>query len=128
MARRARPRRAQSACRGTVHGGLPAVNPWQGVHHKLPQPMVHSPESHSSKRGRRATTPELNVGEGVAFLVQEVAQKIMEALGPTYGERGGVRWLGIDGAAESRGGCGGDGLPKADIARVQMRCRGHLLL
>jgi hypothetical protein len=130
-----------SACHGTARGGSPAANPRQGVYHKLPQPTVHSPdtvESPSSKRGRRATegrnspvwstAPELNGGEGVTFLVREVALKLKEAPGPAYAERGGVSWLGTDGAAEGRGGCGGDGLPEANTARVRMRCRGGLLL
>jgi hypothetical protein len=71
--------------------------------------MVHSPnmvESPSSKRGRRATegwnsparsmAPKLNDGEGVTFLVREVAPKLKEAPGPTERERGGVRQLGTD--------------------------------
>jgi hypothetical protein len=127
--------RAQSACCGTARGGSPAANPRQGVHRKLPQPTVHSPntvESPSSKRGRQATegwnSParstelELNGGEGVTFLVREAAPKLKEAPGPVYGEK----WLGTDGAAENRGGCGGDGSPEADTTRVRMRCRGGL--
>jgi hypothetical protein len=66
--------------------------------------------------------------EVVAFLVREAAPKLKEAPGPTYGERGGVRWLGTDGATENRGRCGGDRLPKADTALVRTRCRGSLLL
>jgi hypothetical protein len=50
------------------------------------------------------------------------------ALGPTHGEGGGVRQLDTDEAVENRGGCGGNGLPEADTARVRMRCRGGLLL
>jgi hypothetical protein len=139
--RRAQPRHAQSTCCGTACGGSPAVNPQQGVHHKLPQPTVHlsdTVESPSSKRGRRATegrnSPtrstvlELNDGEGVTFLVWEAASKLKEAPGPAYGERGGVRWLGTNGAAKNRGGCDGDGLPEVDTARVRTRCRGGLLL
>jgi hypothetical protein len=45
--------------------------------------------------------PELNGSEGVAFLVQEAAMKLKEAPGHAYGERGGGRWLGTDGAAEN---------------------------
>jgi hypothetical protein len=51
------PGRAQSACRGTTGGGSPMAKPWQGVHRKLPQPTVHSPdmiESPSSQEGRQA--------------------------------------------------------------------------
>jgi hypothetical protein len=44
----------------------------------------------------RSTAPELNGGEGVAFLVREAAPKLKEAPGPAYRERGGVRWLGTD--------------------------------
>jgi hypothetical protein len=58
----------------------------------------------------RSTAPEVNSGEGVTFLVREAAPKLKEAPGSTYGERGGVRWLGTDGAVENRGGCGGNGL------------------
>jgi hypothetical protein len=39
--------------------------------------------------------------EGVAFLVREAVSKLKEAPGPAYGERGGVRWLGTDGVAET---------------------------
>jgi hypothetical protein len=92
-------RRAQSACRGMACGGSPAAKPQQGVHRKLPHLTVHSSdtvESPSSKRGRRATegrnsparstVPELNGGEGVTFLVREVASKPKEAPGPTQRE------------------------------------------
>jgi hypothetical protein len=40
--------------------------------------------------------PKLNDGEGVTFLVREVAPKLKEAPGPTERERGGVRQLGTD--------------------------------
>jgi hypothetical protein len=50
------------------------------------------------------TVPELNGGEGVVFLVWEAAPKLKDASGPAYEERGGVPWLGTDGAAENRGG------------------------
>jgi hypothetical protein len=93
------PRRAQSACHGTAGGGSLAAKPQQDVHRKLPQPMVHSPdtiESPNSQCGRwamkgrsspaRSTAPELNGGEGVIFLVQEVALNLKEAPGPTQRE------------------------------------------
>jgi hypothetical protein len=48
--------------------------------------------------------PELHGREGVTFLVREVASKLREASGRACRERGGVRWLGTDGAAENRGG------------------------
>jgi hypothetical protein len=48
--------------------------------------------------------PEFNGGEGVTILVQEAALKLKEAPSPAYGKRGGVRWLGTDGATENRGG------------------------
>jgi hypothetical protein len=80
-------------------GGSLAAKPWKHVHRKLSQPTVHSPdmiESPSSQCGRRtmegrssparSTAPELNDGEGVAFLVQEVAPKLKEAPGPTQRE------------------------------------------
>jgi hypothetical protein len=47
-----------------------------------------------------------------------------EALGPAYGERGGVRWLGINEVAGNIGECGGDGLPEANTTLVRTRCSG----
>jgi hypothetical protein len=103
--------------------------------------MVHSPdtvESPSSKRGRRetegrnsptrSTVPELNSSEGASPSGWGVALGSGEALGPAYGDRGGVRRLGTDEAMENIGGCGGDGLPEVDTALVRTRCRGGLLL
>jgi hypothetical protein len=52
-ATRGRPRRVQSMCRGTARSGSSAAKPQQGVHRKLPQPMVHlldTVESPNSKR------------------------------------------------------------------------------
>jgi hypothetical protein len=130
-------RRAQSVCRGTVRCGSPAVKPRQGVHCKLPHPMVLSPntvESPSSKRERwvkegqnspaRSTVPELNGGEGVSPSGWGAALGSSEALGPAYGERGGVKWLSTNEVVENGGECGGDGLPEADTALVRMRRRG----
>jgi hypothetical protein len=64
----------------------------QGLHREHPRCTANPPdmvESSSSKRGRRATegrsspvrsmAPELNSGEGVAFLVWEAAPKLKEA-------------------------------------------------
>jgi hypothetical protein len=76
----------------------------------------------------QSTTPELNGGEGAGPSGWGADLGSGEALGPMYRERGGVRWLGTDEAAENRGGCDGDGLPEADTARVWMRRRGGLLL
>jgi hypothetical protein len=50
------------------------------------------------------TVPELNDGEGVDSLGREAALGSGEALRPAHGEKGEVRWLGTDGAAENRGG------------------------
>jgi hypothetical protein len=72
--------------------------------------------------------PELNGGEGTGPSGWGAALGSGEALGPTYGERGGVRRLGTDEAVKNRGGYVGDGLPEADTARVRTRCRGGLLL
>jgi hypothetical protein len=83
-------------------------------------------EGHNSPA--RPTAPELNGGEGVAFLVREVAPKLKEAPGPTQWERGGVRRLGTDEAVENRSGCGGDGLPEVETAQVRTRRIGDLLL
>jgi hypothetical protein len=117
------------------------AKPQQGVYRTLPQPTLHSPdtvESPSSKRGRRATegrnsparstAPKLNDGEGVGPSGWGAALGSGEALGPAYGERGGVRWLTTDEAAKNRGECGGDGLPEADTAWVRTRRRGGFLL
>jgi hypothetical protein len=91
------------------------AKPWQGVHRKLPQPTMHSPdtiESPSSQRGRqategwnspaRSTAPELNDGEGAGPSGWGATPGSSESLGPTYGERGGVRWLGTDEVAEKQ--------------------------
>jgi hypothetical protein len=96
--------------------GSPMAKPWQDVHHKIPQPTVHSPdtiESPSSQRGRRtiegwnsparSTEPELNGGEGAGPSGWGAALGSSQALGPTYGERGGVRWLGTNEVVENRG-------------------------
>jgi hypothetical protein len=40
--------------------------------------------------------PELNGGEGASPLGWGAALGSGKALGPTHGERGGVRWLGTD--------------------------------
>jgi hypothetical protein len=47
--------------------------------------------------------PELNGGDGASHSGWGAALGSAEALGPTYGERGGVRWLGTDDVAENRG-------------------------
>jgi hypothetical protein len=47
--------------------------------------------------------PELNGGEGAGPSDWGAALGSGEALGPAYGERGGVRWLGTDEVAENRG-------------------------
>jgi hypothetical protein len=47
--------------------------------------------------------PELNSGEGVGPSGWVAALGSGEALGPAYGERVGVRWLGTDEVAEHRG-------------------------
>jgi hypothetical protein len=60
------------------------------------------------------TAPELNGSEGVGSSGQGANLSSREALGPTHGERGGVRWLGTDGVVENRGEHGGDGLPEKD--------------
>jgi hypothetical protein len=44
-----------------------------------------------------STAPELNDGEGAS------PSGWGAALGPAYGDRGGVRWLGTDEVAENRG-------------------------
>jgi hypothetical protein len=68
--------------------------------------------------------PELNGGEGAGPPGRGVTLGSGKALGPTHGERGGVRWLGTDKVAENRGKRCGDGLPGADTALVRTRCRG----
>jgi hypothetical protein len=49
------------------------------------------------------------------------------SLGPAYGERGGVRCLGTDEAAENRGGCGGDNLPEGGSGGVVDKMNGRVL-
>jgi hypothetical protein len=46
---------------------------------------------------------KLNDGEGAGPSGWGAALGSSEALGPTYGERGGVRWLGTDEVVENRG-------------------------
>jgi hypothetical protein len=68
--------------------------------------------------------PELNDGGGASPSGWGVALGSGEALGPTYGERDGVRWLGTDKVVENGGECNGDGLPEVDTVLVRMRRRG----
>jgi hypothetical protein len=51
----------------------------------------------------RSTTSEFNGGEGAGPSGWGAALGSSEALGPVYGERGGVRWLGANEVAENRG-------------------------
>jgi hypothetical protein len=71
-----------------------------------------------------STALELNDGEGAGPLGRGAALGSGEALGPTYSESGGVRWLDTDEVVENRGEHGGDGLSEADTAPVQTRCSG----
>jgi hypothetical protein len=95
------PERAQSACRGTAGDGSPAAKPWQGVHNKLLQPMVHSPdtiESPSSQCGRRATEGQNSPvrstaldgsgGWGKSTMPQKAAPRWVGAPVPVEEERG----------------------------------------
>jgi hypothetical protein len=61
-----------------------------------------------------STVPELNSGEGADPSGWGAALGSVEALGPTHGERGGVRWLGTDCVAGTEARRGGGSLPKAD--------------
>jgi hypothetical protein len=70
----------------------------------------------------RSTASELNGGEGAGPSGRGAALGFGEALGPAYGERCGVRWLGTNELAENRGERDGDGLSEADTALVQTRC------
>jgi hypothetical protein len=137
---RTRPRRAQSACRGMARSGSSATKPRQGVHHKLPQPTVHSPdtiESPSSQRGRRATegqnspawstTSELNDGEGVGPSGWGAALGSGEALGSAHGERGGVRRLGTDRAVENKGGATVMAYRRGAAVGAWTKCMGKIL-
>jgi hypothetical protein len=60
----------------------------------------------------------------VKVSVLRVGSSSGEALGPVYGEGGGVRWLGTDEVTENRGECGGDGLLEANTVLVWTRRRG----
>jgi hypothetical protein len=51
----------------------------------------------------RSMMPELNGGEGANPSSWGAALGSGEPLGPVYGERGGVRWLGMDEVVENRG-------------------------
>jgi hypothetical protein len=70
--------------------------------------------------------PELNDGEGVAFLVREAALKLKEAQGLAYEERGGVRWLGTDGAVENRGGAAAMAYRRKAAVGAQTKCTGKV--
>jgi hypothetical protein len=48
----------------------------------------------------RSTVPELNDGEGAGPSGLGATLGSGEALGPTHGERDGVRWLGTDEVVE----------------------------
>jgi hypothetical protein len=74
----------------------------------------------------RSMAPELNGGEGVTFLVQEAALKLKEAPRPAYGERGGVRWLGTDGAVENRGGAATMAYQRKAAVGVWTKCTGKV--
>jgi hypothetical protein len=72
--------------------------------------MIESPNSQRGKRATegqnspvQSTAPELNGGEGAGSSGFGAPLGSGEALGPTYGERGGVRWLGTDKVEENRG-------------------------
>jgi hypothetical protein len=71
-----------------------------------------------------STASELNGGEGAGPSGWRAALGSGEALGPAYGERGEVRWLGTNEVVENRGECDGDGLPEADTTLVRTRRRG----
>jgi hypothetical protein len=124
-ARRSVARAARSTAdgaRATLHRGtLGSERLWheprQSLDREHPRRTANPPDmvvSSSSKRGRqamegrsspvRSTAPELNDGEGACPSGWGAALGSGEALGPTYGERGGMIWLGTNRAVENRGG------------------------
>jgi hypothetical protein len=87
--------------------------PREDVHGKHPWTSAHLPNTvpdAKSKRGgwtteRRSSptqsiAPELNGGEGAGPSGRGAALRSGEALEPTHGERGGVRWLSTDEVAD----------------------------
>jgi hypothetical protein len=126
---------------GTRRGAASDVrrldNPREDVHGKHPWTSAHLPDmvlGVESKRGGKtmerrsspvwSTASELNGGEGAGPSGSRAVLGSGEVLGPVYGERGGVRWLGTDEVVENRGECGSDGLPEVDVALVRTRRRG----
>jgi hypothetical protein len=115
-------RSTADGARATLHcGTLGSERLWheprQGLDREHPRHTANPPDmvvSSSSKRGRQAmegrsspvwsTAPELNGGEGACPSGWGAALGSGEALGPTYGKRGGMRWLGTNRAVENRGG------------------------
>jgi hypothetical protein len=125
------------ARRGTASDGRRLDGPREDVHGKHPWTSVHLPDmvpGAESKRGgwmterrsslARTMTPELNDGEGAGPSGWGAAMGPGGALGPAYGERGGVRWLGTDEVVENRGERDGDGLAEADTTLVRTGCKG----
>jgi hypothetical protein len=78
----------------------------------------------------RSMVPEHNTGEGVGSSGRGATQSSGQAPGPAHRERGGVRWLGIDGVVENRGERGGDDLPEADkgVGADELQREGLILL
>jgi hypothetical protein len=122
---------AHSARRGAASDGRRLDGQREDVHGKHSWTSAHLPDtipSGESKRGGRtterrssplqSTVLELNDSEGAGPSGRGATLSSGEALGPAYGERGGVRWLNTDEVVENRGERGSDGLPNADTALV----------
>jgi hypothetical protein len=74
----------------------------------------HGPATALNRPGTRTTAPELNGGEGASPSGRGAALGSSEALGPTHGERGGVRWLGTNSVVGTEVRRDGGSLPEAD--------------
>jgi hypothetical protein len=118
---------AHSARRGAASDDQRLDDPREDVHRKHPWTSVHLPDTvpgtESKREGRtterrsssaRSMVPELNGGEGAGPSGRGAALGSGEALGPTHGKRGGVRWLGTNSVVGTEARRGGGNLPKAD--------------
>jgi hypothetical protein len=122
-----RPRRGPHGAQRAVWRFQRLDDPREDIHRKHPWTSVHLPDmvpgTKSKREGRtterrsssaRSMVPELNGGEGAGPSGRGAALGSGEALGPTHGKRGGVRWLGTDSVVGTEARRGGGNLPKAD--------------
>jgi hypothetical protein len=109
-----RPRRGPHGvqCTALARGmALPVTADDWTAREKHPWTLVHLPDMvPGAELKRGGWTTELNGGECADPSGWGAALGSGEALGPAYGERGWVRWLGTNEVAKNRGVCVGDGV------------------